>query len=145
MYKQYYNSMKEATHISTRLLYLGTAGCRMQESNLHQYRGTVHWSSQSVQSMRIGRPSRFLPFNVAAFSHASVFQNSTKPLHREERKEGRHTKRWVLLGFFGERDAKYEHELYFQHCIVKCPGKQTKPPPRLCFRTHTPLKSPVSL
>ncbi len=34
----------------------------------------------SAQSIRMGRPNRFLPFSVAAFSHASVFQKSTYPL-----------------------------------------------------------------
>jgi len=34
---------------------------------------------QSVQSILMGLPSKFFPFKVAPFSHASVFQNSTKP------------------------------------------------------------------
>jgi hypothetical protein len=39
----------------------------------------VHYC-YSAQSIRMGRPSRSLPFSVAAFWQASVFQNSTKPL-----------------------------------------------------------------
>ena len=31
----------------------------------------------SVQSIQIGLPNKFLPLREAAFSHASVFQNST--------------------------------------------------------------------
>jgi hypothetical protein len=54
----------------------------------------VGTTDQSVQSIRMGRPNKVFPFKVAAFSHASVFQNSTNPLrnvkpkYSEQRRQG---------------------------------------------------------
>jgi len=43
--------------------------------------------------MRMGRPNKFFPFKVAAFSHASGLQNSTYPLPEEEEQQQRQQRR----------------------------------------------------